>query len=108
MNKKGQLMDRPFIFIFILVVSAFVFIFGFYLINNLMKASNCAQAGLFINDLKENINRYYNFDEGSGTELKLKLNKKITHICFTNKDELNKIMLDNIEKGLFNVMQNSD
>ncbi len=106
--KRGQL-DRPFIFIFITIVSAFVFIFGFYLINNLIKQSNCAQAGIFVNDLRNQVNRYYNFDAGSSTEINLNLPTNIKYVCFKNFDEeLDKFKLDQIENGLYDVMKDSD
>lgn len=108
-NKKAQLLDRPFIFIFVLVVAAFTFIFGFYLINNLIKTSNCTQLGIFFNDLKIGIERYYNFDIGSSTEISLKLPKKIEYVCFSNiGNELDKNSLDNIQNGLYDVLMNSN
>ena len=64
MNKRGQLLERPFIFIFIVIVSGFIFIFGFYLTKNLIKANNCAQLGLSVNDLKTEVEKYYDFDIG--------------------------------------------
>lgn len=109
MDRKGQLLERPFIFIFIMVVSAFVLIFGFYLINNLIKSSNCAQIGLAFNDLKKDVNRYYNFDAGSSTEVTLKLPEKIKYVCFKNNgEELDRSKLDKIENGLYEAVKNLD
>jgi hypothetical protein len=108
-NKKAQLMDKPFIFIFTLVVAAFVFIFGFYVINNLIKTSSCAQLGIFYTDLNEQVNRYYNFDVGSSTEVQLKLPKKIKYFCVFSKEEsLDKTELDKISAGLYDVFTSVD
>lgn len=109
MNKKGQLMDRPFIFIFTVIVGALIFIFGFYLIKSLMQTSNCGQLGLFVNDLKNSVNRYYNFDTGSRTDISLKLPKNVKHICFFDKEEyINRNEFDKIDKGLFDAVNNLD
>ena len=109
MNKKGQLLEKPFIFIFTVVVGALIFIFGFYLINNLMKASNCGQLGLFVNDLKNEVERYYNFDIGSSTDISLKLPRNIKHVCFYTKENyINKAEFDKIDKGLFEAVNNLD
>ena len=109
MNKKGQLLERPFIFIFTLIVGAMVFAFGFYLINNLIKTSNCSQIGLFANDLKNNVERYYSFDIGSSTEVTLKLPKNIQQVCFYSKDGyINREVLDKINPGLYESINNLD
>ncbi len=109
MNNKGQLMEKPFIFIFTVVVGALIFIFGFYLINNLMKAGNCSQLGIFVNDLKNEVERYYNFDIGSATEVNLKLPKNIKNVCFYTRDDyLNRAEFDKIDKGLFDAVNNLD
>lgn len=107
MNKKGQLLERPFIFIFIAVVSAFIFIFGFYLIKNLIKANNCAQLGLAVSDLNKAVERYYNFDTGSSTEISLKLPSKISNVCFINsREDLDRADIDKIDKNLYDIFQN--
>ena len=101
-NKKGQLLERPFIVIFIVIVSAFIFIFGFYLINNLIKQSNCAQLGLNINDLKQDVDRYYSFDIGSSIDINFKLPSGIKYVCFKNLDkDLDKSELDKIDSTLY-------
>ena len=107
MNNKGQLLDRPFIFIFTVVVGALVFIFGFYLIRNLVETSNCGQLGLFVNDLRNNVERYYSFDAGSSTDLSLKLPRNIKYVCFFDKNEYaNRNEFDKIDKGLFDAINN--
>ena len=99
-NKKAQLLEKPFIHIFAAIVSALVLLFGFYLVTNLLKTSNCTQAGLAFNDLQTAVNRYYNFDIGSSTEYNLKLPKKIKYVCLANGDEASPFVLDKIENGL--------
>jgi len=108
-NKKAQLMERPFIFIFTLVVASLVFIFGFYVINNLIRTSSCAQIGVFYTDLNEQVNRYYNFDTGSSTDVQLRLPKKIKYFCMFSKEEfLDKTELDKINTGLYDVFTRVD
>ena len=107
-NKSGQLLERPFIIIFVMVVAAMVFIFGFYLINNLLKAGTCSQLGLAVDDLKKEVNRYYNFDTGSSTKFKLKLPSKIEYACFKNTgEEANRFELDKVDKRLYPVLKDS-
>jgi hypothetical protein len=109
MNKKGQLLERPFIFIFILIVGALTFAFGFFLINNLIKTSNCAQIGLFVNDIRSNVERYYSFDVGSSTEVNLKLPKNIKNVCFYSRDEyINRDIFDEINQGLYDSINTLD
>lgn len=109
MNKRGQLLERPFIFIFTIIVGALVFIFGFYLINNLIKASNCSQAGLFVNDIRNDIERYYSFDIGSSAEINLKLPKGIKYLCFYSREEyMDRGVFDEIDKGLYESINNLD
>ena len=109
MNKKGQLLEKPFIFIFTLIVGALIFIFGFYLINNLIKTSNCAQIGLFVDDLKSNVERYYSFDAGSSTEINLNLPKNIKNVCFYSRDDyINRAIFDEVNQGLYDSINNLD
>ena len=108
MNKKGQLLEKPFMFLFITIVGALVFIFGIYLVKSLMQTSDCAQVGLFVNDLRKNVDRYYNFDFGSSTKISLRLPNSIEYVCFKNNNEdLDKAKLDKIDQNLFTILDNS-
>ena len=82
MEKRGQLLSQPFIYIFAIVLAALILLFGVMLINKINNQSEEVQLIAFISDLKTQVNNFYHFDPGSSKELNILLPKKIKQLCF--------------------------
>lgn len=82
MEKRGQLLSQPFIYIFAIILVALILLFGVRLITNLTKQSEEVELVVFVSDLKTQVNNFYHFDPGSSKELNILLPKKIKQLCF--------------------------
>ena len=85
--KRGQL-DQPFIIIFALVVASVILILGYYSISGLIKTADSVETAKFYNDLKKNVETYYNYASGTNAQIKLNVPEGITGVCFV---ELNSV-----------------
>jgi hypothetical protein len=104
--KKGELLSQPFTYIFALIVIALLFFFGYRAINDFYEKAELVELGTFVDDLRYNINTYYNFDTGSSKQLTLNLPKKVKKICFTNLNENTNLPTDPDLKLLINKNDN--
>lgn len=100
--KNGQLLAQPFTYIFALIIAAMIIIFGVRAINDLDKERKNVELSTFITSLRDNVNTYYNFDEGSTKKLSLNLPDNIKQVCFFNKD---KTIAANIEENFKKLLE---
>ncbi len=84
MKKRGQL-EQPFIYIFALIVIAFILFFGFNAIKKVMKLGETVSAVQFKIELEKEINHIYYLDTGSRGEVSLNVPVDFKYICFTDK-----------------------
>ena len=87
--KKAQLFSQPIFYIFILIVAALFLTWGIKNIFDLKDRAEQVELATFIQDIKNKVNQYYNFDYGSNTEINLRVPNKIQYICFTNNEPNN-------------------
>jgi len=88
--KRGQLLEQPFIYIFALVVIAFIFIFGFMAVSKVIKLGGSVEEVEFITKLRDNVNHFYNLDTGSMGEVSLNAPASVKYLCFVNQGTLDK------------------
>ena len=87
MKKRGQLFEKPFTFIFILVVASLTLLFGFRLIKNTVNLGEDVEVKSFISKFETEVERIYNLDFGSRSSLKnLNIPQSIKWICFVDRD----------------------
>ena len=85
MRKRGQL-NQVFVFIFIAVVIALLFLFGSNLIVKVFHFGKDVETEKFIQDLKQQIELVHTYNLGSKISLdKIKVPKQVREICFENK-----------------------
>ena len=98
--KRGQLLAQPFIYISTLIVAALIIIFGVRGIATINEERQNIELTTFITSLRDNVNTYYNFDEGSLKKLNLPLPENVNEVCFYNKDKQINAPTDEIVKTL--------
>ena len=108
--KRGELLSQPFIYIFTLIVSAFVIYFGFTTVASFQRESNLVELSKFVSDLNNVVDTYYNLDIGSSKKISLMVPSQIEQACFVkigsqinaNVDEyFRAILKDNSQYNLF-------
>ena len=82
-NKAQQVMGLSFGVIFSMILIVFFIAITFYIINKFMYSSQCAQLGLFIDDLRSNVNNAWNSQKDDFI-IKKSLPKKIEYVCFAD------------------------
>lgn len=85
--KRGQL-DQPFVIIFALVVASVILILGYYSITGLKETADSVETVKFYNDLRNNVEKYYNYASGTNAQVKLSVPNGINGVCFV---ELNSV-----------------
>jgi hypothetical protein len=86
--KKGQLMGQPFVYIFLVLVAAFVLFFGIKSIINLVGFGKEVEYRNFVNELKEKESKVYHDSFESVLSLNdLVVPDFISEICFVNRGE---------------------
>ena len=80
--KKGQL-EISFGMIFSIIIIIFTIGVAFYVISHFVKINNCAQTGIFYQDLQENIDKAWQEDRTQGT-FTGKIPGSIEQVCFGN------------------------
>lgn len=102
MKKRGQLLEQPFIYIFIIIVIAFIVIFGVTQIAKINKASQEATYLKFQTDLKDAVKRTYDKNEGTlltfskqSANKPLLVPKEVKQVCFQNFITKTEIQLPN-------------
>ena len=92
------MMSQPFMFIFAIVVVALILFFGFNSITKLKVRGDFLILSSSVVDLKNDVSRYYSFDEGATKTLRLDLPKQVDQVCFVDPDDY---MNDHEYKKLF-------
>ena len=80
--KKAQLMSQPFYYIFVIIVIAMILIFGFNLINNLIKTQEKAKFIQFKTDFKGSVENVYVQNPGTKISFSLLVPKDLNKVCF--------------------------
>ena len=81
--KRGVL-SQPFIFIFAMIVVAFILFFGFKFTGELKDRGEFLILSDSMVDLKNQVARYYYFDPGASKTVRLDLPKQVDEVCFTD------------------------
>ena len=84
MKKRGQL-EQPFIYIFALVVIAFIIFFGFSAIRKVTKLGESVSTVTFKSELEKQVNHFYYMDTGSRGEVSLDVPLNFKYVCFADK-----------------------
>ena len=84
MQKRGQLMEQPFIFIFAIIVMAFILIFGFYAVKRFSVFGEDVQIATFVQDLDNEAQKYFYYSLGSSNNIDLRIPNKIKCVCISN------------------------
>ena len=79
--KKGQMMSQPFVYMFALILGGLILVWGGKMIYDLVGTSNEAEIGTFYNDMKTEVNEYYNYEDGAARAVKIRLPKDIKYFC---------------------------
>lgn len=100
--KKAQLMSQPFYYIFIIIVIALILIFGFNMINNLIKTQEKAKFIEFKTDFKSSVESVYVKNPGTKISFSLLLPKDAGKVCFEKSQNTVKISSDSKYFASFN------
>ena len=80
--KRGQISEQPFVFIFAIVVIGLIFIFGFYVIRNLVVLGDNVDLKVLVNNLNSKAKECKNLDFGSVCDLSKISFSNIRVVCF--------------------------
>ncbi len=86
--KKG-LIDQPFIYIFAIVVIAFILIFGIRSIMSLINLEKEVEGNVFFSSLNNQIDHYYNLATNSYGTKEITVPLDVKYVCFIKKNEGN-------------------
>ncbi len=84
--KKGQLLEQPFVFIFAIVVIGLIFLFGFYIVRNLVSLGDNVDLRVLVNNLESKVKECKNLDFGSVCDLSKITFSSIRVVCFIDPD----------------------
>ncbi len=87
MGKRGNLLGQPFIYIFTLIVSAFIIYFGFTSVSTIQKEAKLVELSRFIDEMNTVVDTYYNLEIGSGKKISLPTPDGIDEVCFVKIGE---------------------
>lgn len=83
--KRG--IEISFTFIFIALFMIVVLLFGFFIIRGFMSSTEDLETTTFITNVKNVVNEYQGYNEGSQYVLSFSLPTEITKVCFTGDKE---------------------
>ena len=86
--KKAQLFQQPIFYIFVLIVAALFLTWGIRSVFQLKATAEQVELLTSVQDLKNEVNKYYTFDIGSNKQIEIRFPSKIKHICFTNHNPI--------------------
>jgi len=105
MKKRGQL-NLPFVYIFMIIVIAFILLFGYNIVTKLNTTKEKAVYLTFKTDINEEVERMYNKNKGSLTTFSktssnrpLQVPSDVKEVCIDN----NKVKFDNINYRDFDI-----
>ena len=104
--KKRGILDLPFVYIFMIIVIAFILLFGLNMIFKLNELKEKTIYLTFKTDLEREVEKMYDMNKGSVTTYKfnsknkpLKVPKEIKEICIDGSN----VILDNIKYEDFEI-----
>ncbi len=109
--KKAQLMSQPFYYIFVVIVIALIFVFGFNIINNLIKAQEQSKFIQFKTDFNNIVDNVYSKSPGTKISSSLLLPKDAKKVCFNQFPDYTRVSSDSIYSISFtnnNLVHNKD
>ena len=92
--KKAQLMNHPFYYIFVVIVIALIFIFGFRMISNLIKLQEQGKFVEFKVELKKAVDNVYVQNPGTKISFLLTFPKDAKEVCFEKFNTYSKLSSD--------------
>ena len=88
MLKRGQILSQPFVYIFAIIVIAFILLFGIRSVIDIIKIGNLVETKTLINKIEKQIDSCYNLDKGSTCSFEdVVISRNIKEICFVNSEE---------------------
>ena len=94
MKKRGQILGLPLIFVFALIVGAFILLYGAKVILDLRSEADYVDFLDTLDDLDTNVQTFGSYDVGSSKVYNLRLPKDIEQICFYDPSQEDSCMLD--------------
>ena len=88
MLKRGQILSQPFVYIFAIIVIAFILFFGIRSVIDLIKIGDLVETKTLINKIEKQIDSCYSLDKGSTCSFEdVVISRNIREICFVNVEE---------------------
>ncbi|QQG38458.1 MAG: hypothetical protein HYS32_02515 [Candidatus Woesearchaeota archaeon] len=81
---KKAIVDLPLIYIFALIVSALILVFGLTQVFKLKSSAEQIEIGQFKLSIEKQIDEIYNLDKGSSLEVIIPVTEKIKEVCFVD------------------------
>lgn len=86
MEKKGQLMSEPFVWIFALIVGALILIWGIKTVMDLKETADTVDLGQFKTKIETIAKSMKNQGEGSSEIVPVKVGAKVKFVCLSNTE----------------------
>ena len=102
MEKRGQLLDHPFVLIFGLLVGILILVIGFRWIAGLKSTVDQVQVVDFVTSLRQDVDTYYFLDVGSIRKKTISLPVKVKKVCFTH-ERITFSPITSFETATFNI-----
>ncbi len=90
MEKKGQLLSQPFIYIFALILGALILVWGVKTIMDLQETSELVELGTFVKSFEKEVNKYFYYNEGTKRMYDIRLPNKIDYMCVIDTENFDK------------------
>jgi hypothetical protein len=84
--KKGQLFSHAYTYIFMVIVIALIFAFGFYVVNKTIETGENVELQNFIINLDEEVDSVYNLDFRSESVINLRVPGEMGEVCFVDRN----------------------
>lgn len=88
LNKRGQLMSQPFVYIFALIMGGLILVWGVKITIDFMGMANKAELGKLVKNIESETKSFMNQGEGSTKPITLMLPKNIEYFCIADLDIL--------------------
>lgn len=99
-HKKG-ITIQPFMWVLVIVMMAFVLLFGFRSVRDVGRTADLTELATFMNRLENTVEVFSQFDVGSTKEVSFSLPRAIELICFANPGErLTRPISDDFFRGV--------
>jgi len=108
MQKRGQLLSEPFVFVFALIVGAMILIWGTNYVLKLNEVGESVELTSFVSKLRKDVESFYYLDEGSSKIINIRLPSKIDFICIKGDNSFNNQAIMNGYPGFDFILENND